>query len=194
MEAIKRNYRKSILREVVAQASGNVSDGLRKIDMIKVIDTVSAAWDKVAAITIRRSWKKIIPLPDCASQSENDAPTVSNEDFIGQLQRLDLNLSSSDVQDWMNCDGPGYELMDEQGIVSLVCNEEEDKEEENEEEDLLENNRCPFSHAEALGRIDYLLTYYRFQPDATASTISWLLQARCEERGGTTRKCDKKQI
>ena len=73
----------------------------------------------------------------------------------------------------------------------MVCNEEEDKEEENEEEDLLENNRCPFSHAEALGRIDDLLTYYRFQPDATASTISWLVQAR--ETVAEKRESVKKQ-
>ena len=55
----------------------------------------------------------------------------------------------------MNCDGPGYERMDElskeQGIVSLISNEEKDK-----EEDHLESNRCPFTHAKALSRIDGL--------------------------------------
>ena len=58
----------------------------------------------------------------------------------------------------MNCDGPGYELMDEltteQGIVSLLHNEEEGK-----EEDHLESNLCFLYTLKALrSRIDDLLT------------------------------------
>ncbi len=66
--------------------------------------------------------------------------------------------------------------MDKQGIVALVCNEETEEADDEDKADQLEVNRCPFSHAEAMNRIDDLLTYYRFQLDATASTVSLLVQ------------------
>ena len=43
LEAIKRRYRKSILRDLVSQSTFTIQDFLKRIDMVKVVDTVAIA-------------------------------------------------------------------------------------------------------------------------------------------------------
>ena len=65
--------------------------------------------------------------------------------------------------------------------------QDEKEEDENEPYEIV---KCPVSHAEAIGKTDDVLTWYRFQPDATASRVSWLVQLRevAVERRESTRK------
>ena len=45
LEPIKRVYRKSNLRDLVTQTIFTIQDFLKRIDMIKVVDSVASAWD-----------------------------------------------------------------------------------------------------------------------------------------------------
>ena len=82
LEAIKRRYRKSILRNLVSQLTFTIKDFLKRIDMVKVVDTVAVAWDLVTPAAIRNSWKKLIQLP---SSSQQDPPVeISNNEFVKQ--------------------------------------------------------------------------------------------------------------
>ena len=118
LEAIKRRYRKSILRDLVSQSTFTIQDFLKRIDMVKVVDTVAVAWDLVTPSAIRNSWKKLIQLP---SSSQQDPPVeISNNEFVKQFLRMNITLTDDEIQNWMRNDGPGYEHMDEQGIVALV--------------------------------------------------------------------------
>ena len=63
LESIKRVYRKSILRDLVSQSTFTIQDCFNRIDMIKIVDTVASAWDRITSSTISNSWKKLIPLP-----------------------------------------------------------------------------------------------------------------------------------
>ena len=56
-----------------------------------------------------------------------------NDDFVEQFSALNVELTTSDINGWFYADGPGYEYLNEQGIVDLVsvaegneCDEEED--------------------------------------------------------------------
>ena len=56
-----------------------------------------------------------------------------NDDFVEQFSALNIELTTSDIGGWFHADGPGYEYLDEQGIVYLVsvaegdeCDEEKD--------------------------------------------------------------------
>ena len=56
-----------------------------------------------------------------------------NDDFVEQFSALNIELTTSDIDGWFHADGPGYEHLDEQGIVYLVsvaegneCDEEKD--------------------------------------------------------------------
>ena len=59
-----------------------------------------------------------------------------NDDFVEQFAALNIELTTSDIDGWFHVDGPGYEYLDEQGIVDLVsvadgneCDEEENADE-----------------------------------------------------------------
>ena len=57
------------------------------------------------------------------------------DDFV-ELAALNIELTTSDIDGWFHADGPGYEYLDEQGVVDLIsvaerneCDEEEDADE-----------------------------------------------------------------
>ena len=80
----------------------------------------------------------------------------------------------------MSCDGPGYEHLDDQGIVSLIsgdCEKQTDEEVEDDNDDQ-HTSKCPFTHSEAMQKVDDVLAYYRCQPEATPENVSQLIKLR----------------
>ena len=78
-----------------------------------------------------------------------------NDDFVEQFAALHIELTTSDIDGWFHADGPGYEYLDEQGIVHLAlvaegneCDEEEDADENTEYS--TQKAQCSFSRAEAM--------------------------------------------
>ena len=41
--------------------------------------------------------------------------SVLNDEFVEQFAALNIELTTSDIDDWFQADGPGYEHTDEQG-------------------------------------------------------------------------------
>ena len=68
--------------------------------------------------------------------------------------------------------------MDEKGIVALVSTDQGRDEEEEDEDEPSEIVNVSCFLCRSYGKIDDVLTWYRFQPGATASRVSWLLQLR----------------
>ena len=145
--------------------------------MVKVVDTVAVAWDLVTPTAIRNSWKKLIPL---SSSFEQDPPVeISDNEFVQQFSRMNITLTNDEIQSWMRSDGPGYEHMDEQGIVALISRENElDVDEEEEEDEVSLSSQCSISHSEAMSKMNDYLTWYRCQPQATPENVSQLIQFR----------------
>ena len=86
LKAIKRVYRKSILRDLVTQSNFTIQDFLKRIDMIKVVDTVASALDMVTPAAIRNSWKKLMPLPSSSMQISEVFEEVTNNEFVQQFR------------------------------------------------------------------------------------------------------------
>ena len=88
-----------------------------------------------------------------------------NNEFVQQFTRLNTTFTEDDIQNWMSCDGPGYEHMDEQGIVALITgdNEKEADEGIKDEIDVFQLFKRPFSHAEA----KHKMNDYHCQTEAT---------------------------
>ena len=108
IESIKRVHRKSILRDLVTQSTFTIQDFLKRIDMIKVVDTVASAWDMVTPAAIRNSWKKLMSLPSSSMQISESFEEVTNNVFVQQFSALNITYTDDDIQNWMSCDGPGY--------------------------------------------------------------------------------------
>ena len=77
----------------------------------------------------------------------------------------------------MSCDGPGYEHMDEQGIVALITGDNKKEADESVEDEIgvSQPSKCPFSHAEAMQKMDDYLAYCRCQSEATSEDVLKLI-------------------
>ena len=152
LEYIKRVYRKSILRDLVSQSTFTIQDFLKRIDMTKIVDTVAFAWDMVTPTAIRNSWNKLMSLRSSSMQISEPLEEITNNEFIQQFSTINITFTDDDIQNWMSCDGPGYEYMDEQGIVSLISRDYEKQtgEEVEDDDDAPQTPKCPLSHSEAM--------------------------------------------
>ena len=82
LESIKRVYRKSILRDLVTQSTFKIQDFLKRIDMIKVGDTITLAWDMVTPAAIKNSWEKLMLLPSSSKQISQVFEEVTINEFV----------------------------------------------------------------------------------------------------------------
>ena len=57
--------------------------------------------------------------------------------------------------------------MNEQGIVALISGNAND---------VPQSSKCPFSHGEAMQKMDDYLAYDRYQPEATPENVSQLVK------------------
>ena len=136
--------------------------------MLSVVEKIANAWEQVSPEALRKSWRKLISF-DESSVEENAtwSESVLNDEFVEQFAALNIKLMTSDIDGWFHADGPGYEHIDEQGIVDLVSAAKD--EERDEEEDTDENTghstqkeKCPVSHPEAMRIFDRCRTWLRF--------------------------------
>ena len=64
MEALKLRYKKKLLRKLLIEDDRGISvvEFLKGVDMKKVSYLVAEAWDEIDPSTLRKSWRKILPL------------------------------------------------------------------------------------------------------------------------------------
>ena len=93
----KESIRKNILRDLETQSTFIIEDFLKIIDMIKVFDTVASAWDIVTPVTIRNSWKKLIPLPSSSMQINETFEEVTNNEFVQQFSARNITYTDDDI-------------------------------------------------------------------------------------------------
>ena len=64
LEAMKRRYKKYLLRHIILENSTSsltVPDILKGLTIRDAVYWISQAWEEVSPITIKKSWKKLIP-------------------------------------------------------------------------------------------------------------------------------------
>ena len=129
-------------------------------------------------------------------ENVNSSETGLNDDFVEQFAALNIKLTTSAIDGWFHADGPGYEYLDEEGIVDLVsvaegneCDEEEDADENTPHS--MQKAQCFFSRAEAMQMFDHCLTWLRIHPEATVTNTSTLVRFR--EFAAEKRESSRKQ-
>ena len=77
--AIKRQYRRKILEELVFQDNNGTSlvNFLRKIHLLKVLEMITASWNEIQPKTIPLFWRKIFPLEGDDDNNE-ESPLYAN--------------------------------------------------------------------------------------------------------------------
>ena len=74
---------------------------LKKIDILKVVEKISNAWEQIRPERVRKSWQKLIPLE--ASSLEESAvglESILNDDFVEKFAALNIVLEPSDIDGW----------------------------------------------------------------------------------------------
>ena len=85
LESMKRRYKRSLLQVVLL--SEDLVDPIaftKSITMKVVVEKISLAWDQITPVTIRRSWRKLIPLADTTPSNIDSEPTAA--EFIDVFQ------------------------------------------------------------------------------------------------------------
>ena len=182
LESMKRRYKRSLLQEVLL--SEDLVDPIaftKSITMKVVVEKISLAWDQITPVTIRRSWRKLIPLADTTPSNIDSEPTAA--EFIDVFQSMGHALSEDEVTEWLNNDqnDPGYEHLHDDEIVSRVlggddtvdiCEDDGDNEEE---PDVV---ACPVTHAQAMDMFEKCITWLQYQPEASAYNTSVLISLK----------------
>ena len=191
LESMKRVYRKQLLRDLINKEDTEMFPFLKQLNMLDVIERIATAWDYVSQATIRKSRRKLVPIRE-ENVDENNDVTVSNNELLGGLRALDIDVVENDIDEWFACDGPGYEHMNDTGIVDLVTNIEIENEESDDEPEIVEGPvPCPVTHAAAMQAFDQCLTWLRHQNESTAINTAMLLQLR--ELSAEKREFSRKQ-
>ena len=121
--------------DLIVQGGDNMMTYLNGIHILNVVERISTAWNQIPPETIRKSWNKLIPVPDAANvvimSSEN-----MNEQFVNAFAVLNVIVSEDDIDSWLAED----EHLDVNGIVDMMNSEDPDdidEEEEISEDDII---------------------------------------------------------
>ena len=133
LEALKRRYKKCLLRHIVLENSASsltVPDIVKGLTIKDAVYWVSQAWEDVSPITVKKSWKKLIPSSDADDNSSDAEEVASSDAFTDLFQELGYstdNESWQTPQDWLAEDStdPGYQLMTDSEIVAEVTGEKD---------------------------------------------------------------------
>ena len=142
LEALKRRYKKCLLRHIVLENSASsltVPDIVKGLTIKDAVYWVSQAWEDVSPITVKKSWKKLIPSSDADDNSSDAEEVASSDAFTDLFQELGYstdNESWQTPQDWLAEDStdPGYQLMTDSEIVAEVTGEKDSLDLESDDE------------------------------------------------------------
>ena len=71
LEAIKKRYKKKLLRRLIIEddLGGSIISFIKSVNMKTVIDLAVESWGEITQSTLRKSWRRIIPIPSASSVS-----------------------------------------------------------------------------------------------------------------------------
>ena len=143
----------------------------------------AAAWDDVPALTLAKSWRKLLQTGDCttaSSSSDHVEDQSSNEsDCETLIRELDSSLQDEDISNWVSgdADDQGYQLLSDEDIIQQVTSQQPDDTPKDCEEDEAKDSEIPNS-GEVAEMLDKCLLWYERQGESTASSLLLLKRIR----------------
>ena len=142
---------------------------------------ISQAWDEISEVTIKKSWRKLIPSSYTEILSDNTESTSSeaveessaNENIVDLFQDLGYSQGDEDwqtPQDWLAEDftDPGYPLMSDTEIIAEVIRDNIDSDPESDVEIVLQPS---VTHTQAFDAFQTALDRLEAQSDTDPSRL-----------------------
>ena len=182
--ALKRRYKKKLLRKLLIEddVGTSIIDFFKSIDMKVVVHMIAESWDEIEASTLRKSWRKIIPIQsqetgeveveEVAFDLEDDA------EFMRGFGEIGCELNPEDLHAWLNsdCHDPGFPILTDDEICEQVSSEPHVEAEEDEPEE--QQHHCPVMNSEAAHMFDKCLTWLENQAEANLYNLCTLKELR----------------
>ena len=180
---MKRRYKKYLLHHVIIENSASslsIPDIVKGVTIRDTVYWVSQASDEISEVTIKKSWRKLIPssyteiLCDSTGSTSSDAVEQSsgNDNFVDLFQDLGYSEGDEDwqtPQDWLAEDitDPGYQLMSDTEIIAEVTRDDIDSDPESDMEIVLQPSVTP----QAFDAFQIALDWLEAQSDTDPSHL-----------------------
>ena len=168
LEAMKRRYKKCLLRHLILEERTlelSIPEILKLVTIKDAVYWAALSWDDATPESLSAGWNKLLPLSDCSLEAVDSTSSPNNE--LGEFTDLFLEMGSPEIdenwqqpQEWLDeDDDPGYQLMDDEEIISEVLATNTDVEEDT------TNPRPCVSPAQACEALETVLEWLESQGD-----------------------------
>ena len=125
-----------------------------------VVEKISAAWDQIAPLTIRCSWRKLLPLP----QQESDILPENSHiltTFVHDFQFMGCDMNENEVEEWLASDksDTGYAHLSDTEIADHILRKNLSFEDEIDDERNIVETSSPIGHAIAMDMLGKCLEW-----------------------------------
>ncbi|KAI6661871.1 Jerky protein homolog-like [Oopsacas minuta] len=139
LEAMKRRYKKCLLRHLILEEHTlelSIPEILKLVTIRDAVYWAAQSWDDATRESLSAGWNKLLPLSDCSLEAVDSTSSPNNE--LGEFTDMFLEMGSSEIdenwqrpQEWLDeDDDPGYQLLDDEEIISEVLATNTDVEED----------------------------------------------------------------
>ncbi|XP_043471596.1 jerky protein homolog-like [Leptopilina heterotoma] len=181
IEKLKRLYRKNMLKSLLLlddNSEINVASFPKTLNLKHCCFMVADAWELLTEENLKRAWNKLLSL-ETDSEETIEAQNISEfNEFFSNIPGF-ADCDADDAIDWINSDAndPGYQLLNDEEIISSVTNlTENDDENESEDECLDETKKV--SNSEAFNAFEIGLEWYAQQEECSCTQLLLLRRMR----------------
>lgn len=177
----KRVYRKELLRQLLLSEKDeeSVIAFTKKLNLKDCCNFLVSAWANVTQENLSNAWNKLWPKTENIEISIEDHVENVNIEQIVELCHAIPGFEQCDITDateWINSDenDPGYQIYNEDEILSVITEENGPEDDSDEEQDL---DSGP-SHADALTALELAMKWYEKQSESCMPQLMVLKQIR----------------
>ena len=163
------------------QAGQSVIECIKSINIKDVVYMSAAAWDDIPALTLTRSWNKLLASDKATESDQQPEDADAHKQSVEALAKeLDHNLSDEDIINWMKEDSsdPGYQLLTDEEIIQQVVNPSAEEDTDMEDDEDQDEPTETISSGQVADMLEQCLKWYKQQDEATASSLLLLKRIR----------------
>ena len=181
LENLKRRCKRPLLQKLLLSLDdGRPQQFVKGLNIKDCIYMCAKAWDDIREESLSRAWTKLLVGTDPSNIATDSPGTSGDADDASSILIVgtELNLSSSDVYEWLDTDhNLGEDLTDEE-IVQLVQAPESNHGESSDEESEEPSVCSLVSHKEAVEAFDVTIRYLEQQPSMNSVQLMLLIKLR----------------